>query len=167
MKVVCARGDISVTPSADNQAHVSIHKTLRGESQDDLDRLNLSTHPKFQQQGGIWILDLTGGDYQRGRFNLDLQLPRNGALSLATRFGNISVSGRNGRLDASTEHGNLSAEQITGDASLHVKRGNVTAKKITGEVTVDGTVSDSALSDIGGATTLTRNYCGDMPMSHV
>ncbi len=167
MKVVSARGDIKVTPSADNQAHVFIHKTLRGESQNDADRLNLSTHPKFQQQGGIWILDLTGGDYQRGRFNLDLQLPRNGALSLATRFGNISVSGRNGRLDASTEHGNLSAEQITGNASLHVKRGNVTAKKITGDVTVDGTVSDSALSDIGGAITLTGTYWGDMQMSHV
>jgi Putative adhesin/Domain of unknown function (DUF5668) len=167
IKVVSARGDINVTPSADNQAHVFIHKTLRGDSQGDADRLNDSTHPKFQQQGDIWILDLTGGDYHRGQFNLDLQLPRNGALSLATRFGNISVSGRNGGIEASTEHGNLSAEQITGDASLHVKRGNLTAKKVTGDVTVDGTVSDTVISDIGGALNMTGSYWGDMQLSHL
>lgn len=167
IRVLSARGDINVTPSADNQAHVFIHKTLRGNSQSDADRLNDSTHPKFQQLGGIWILDLTGGDYTRGRFNLDLQLPRNGALSLATRFGNISVADRNGSLEASTEHGNLSAEQVTGDASLHVKHGNVTATKITGDVTVAGTVSDTVISDIGGTLNMTGSYWGDMQLSHL
>lgn len=167
IKVLLNRGDISVTPSTDNLAHLIVHKTLRGDSQNDANRLNDSTRAKFQQQGGIWVLDLTGGDYQRGRFNLDLQLPRNAVLSLSTHYGNVTVSGRNGSLDVSSDHGDVSAEQITGDASLRLKHGNLTAKNISGNVTVDGTVSDSNISGVGGTLTLTGTYWGDMQLSHI
>lgn len=167
IKVLVSRGDISVTPSPDAQAHALVHKTLHGNSQNDANRLNESTQPKFQQQGTLWILDLTGGDYQRGRFNLDLQLPASAALSLATRSGNISVSGRKGNLDASSEHGNVSAEQIAGDASLHLNHGNLTAKNVTGNVTVDGTVSDTNISEVGGSVTMTGTYWGDMQLARI
>ncbi len=167
IKVLLSRGDISITPSADDQAHAIVHKTLHGSSQSDADRLNESTQPKFQQQGSLWILDLTGGDYQRGRFDLDLQLPADAALSVATHSGNISVSGRKGSLEASSDHGDVSAEQITGDASLHLKHGNLTAKNVTGNVTVDGTISDSNISDIGGTLNMTGTYWGDMQLAHI
>src|SRR5260370_34855046 len=102
MKVVSARGDIKVTPSADNQAHVFIHKTLRGESQNDADLLNLSTHPKFQQQRGIWILDLTGGDCPRGPFHLDLHCPCTAPLSHATPYVDTSLPGSAANAGATT-----------------------------------------------------------------
>lgn len=167
IKILLNRGDISVTPSTDDQAHAIVHKTLRGDSQSNANRLNESTQPKFQQEGTLWILDLTGGDYQRGRFNLDLQLPRNAALSVATRFGNVSVSGRKGSLDVSSEHGNVSIDQIAGDASLRLKHGNLMAKGVSGNVTVDGTVSDSNISDVGGTLTMTGTYWGDMQLARI
>jgi DUF4097 and DUF4098 domain-containing protein YvlB len=129
--------------------------------------MNQSTQPKFQQQGTLWLMDLTGGDYQRGRFNLDLQLPGSVALSVATRIGNISVSGRKGSLEASTDHGDVNAEQITGDVSARLKHGDLTARNVTGNVTVDGTVSDSNISDVGGTVTLTGTYWGDMQLARI
>jgi hypothetical protein len=167
IKILVDRGDVSVTPSADDQAHLVVHKTLHGDSQSNADRMNQSTQPKFQQQGTLWLMDLTGGDYQRGRFNLDLQLPGSAALSVATRIGNISVSGRKGSLEASTDHGDVNAEQITGDVSARLKHGDLTARNVTGNVTVDGTVSDSNISDVGGTVTLTGTYWGDMQLARI
>src|SRR5882762_2975263 len=80
LKILSGQGDISVTTSEYNQAHVVDHKTLRSDSQESANRLNDSTRPKFTQQGNLWILDLTSGDYEHGRFNLDVQLPRQLAL---------------------------------------------------------------------------------------
>jgi hypothetical protein len=167
IKVLLDRGSVNVTASPDNQAHLVVHKTLHGDSQSNADRLNQSTQPKFQQQGTVWLMDLTGGDYQRGRFNLDLQLPVNAALSVAIRIGNVSVSGRKGNLDAATEHGNVNADQIAGDLSVRLKHGDLTAKEVTGNVTVDGTVNDSNISDVGGTLTLNGTYWGDMQLARI
>jgi Putative adhesin/Domain of unknown function (DUF5668) len=167
IKILVDRGDIGITASPDDQAHLVVHKKLRGDSQSDAERLNQSTQPKFQQQGTLWLLDLTGGDYQRGRFDLDLQLPGNAALSVATRAGNISVSGRKGSLEASSDRGDVNAEQIAGDVSARLKHGDLTARNVTGNVTVDGTVSDSNISDVGGTVTLTGTYWGDMQLARI
>src|SRR5262249_24803072 len=89
IKVLTNRGDIRVSTSPDGQAHALVHKNLRGDSQDEANRLNDSTKAKFVQQGSLWVLDLTGGDFSKGSFNLDLQLPKNAVLSLSTQRGNI------------------------------------------------------------------------------
>jgi hypothetical protein len=166
IKVLISRGDIKITASPDNLAHAVVHKTLRGDSQESANRLNDSTRAKFQQQGSLWVLDLTGGDYANGRFNLDLQLPRNAALSLSTGRGNVSVSDRNGNLDISSGGGDLSVEQITGNATLRMHRGSLTAKKISGDVTMEGG-SETAISDIGGALTMTGSYAGGAQLARI
>src|SRR5579864_438971 len=166
IRIVNGRGDISVTASADSQAHGFVHKNLHSDSDSAANRMNQSTQAKFQQQGGVWVLDLTGSDYDRGRFNVDLQLPRNVALALSTRFGNISVTGMKGNLEASCTRGDVSAEQITGDASLHLRNGKITARNISGNVSVDGG-SDTTISDIGGTLTMTGSFPGEIQLSHL
>ena len=166
-KILANRGSIQITPSEDNQAHFVVHKTLRGDSESAANRMNENTRPKFQQQGSLWVLDMTGGDYDNGRFSVDLQLPRKPALSVSTHAGDVSITGRGGPVDASSDHGNITAEDISGSASVHLKRGNLTVSKITGDVTVDGTISDSSFSNIGGLVTLNGTYWGTMQMSHI
>src|SRR5581483_9191402 len=166
VKILCNQGDISVTASDDNQAHAVVHKTLRSNSQNDANNLNESTHPKFTQQGGIWLLDLTGGDYERGRFNIDLQLPRKIALSLSTRRGNLNVSQRDGNIDLATENGNATIDQVKGSANLHV-RGDVSVKDVTGNVQIEGTVDDGTVSDINGTLDFNAGYNGNVQISHV
>jgi hypothetical protein len=166
-KILANRGSIQITPSEDSQAHFIVHKTLHGNSESAANKMNETTRPKFQRQGTLWVLDMTGGDYDNGRFNVDLQLPRKPALSVSTRFGDVSITGRGGPVDASSDHGNITAEDITGSASLRLKHGNLTASKITGDVTVDGTISDTSFSDIGGLLTLNGSYWGTMQMSHL
>ncbi len=142
IKILSAQGDINVTASEDNQAHAVVHKSVRGDSQESANRMNESLRPKFTQQGTIWLLDLTGGDFENTRFDLDLQLPRQIALSMTTRRGNLSVTQRDGNVELTTDRGNATAESVKGNALLHVRNGSVNIKNVTGNVQVDGEVED-------------------------
>ena len=167
IKVLGGRGDITVTASDDNQAHAVVHKVVRADSQDNANKLNESTHPKFIQQGDIWLLDLTSGDFDRARFDIDLQLPRQGALSLSTRNGNLNVSQRDGSVDLTTNHGNASLEDVKGDSALHVHHGSVTIKTVKGNVTVDGEVEDGDVADVTGSLDFNAGYNGNVQIARV
>ncbi|MBZ5490479.1 MAG: DUF4097 family beta strand repeat-containing protein [Acidobacteriia bacterium] len=167
IKILSAQGDISVTPSEDNQVHAVVRKSVRTDSQENANRLNDSTHPKFIQQGNVWLLDLTSGDFEKARFDLDLQLPRQLALSMATRRGNLSVSQREGNVDLSTDRGNLSAENVKGATSLHLRHGSVNVKTVTGNVQVDGEVEDGSVSDVTGTLEFDAGYNGNVQLSHI
>lgn len=167
IKILSAQGDITVTPSEDNEVHAVVHKSVRSDSQEKANRLNDSTHPKFTQQGNIWLLDLTSGDFENARFDLDLQLPKQIPLSLSTRRGNLSVSQREGNVDLSTDRGNLSAENVKGAASLHLRHGSVNVKAVTGNVQVDGEVEDGSVSDVTGTLEFNAGYNGTVQLAHI
>src|SRR6478609_2159745 len=167
IKILSTQGDISVTPSEDNQIHAVVRKSVRSDSQENANRLNDSTRPKFTQQGSIWMLDLTSGDFEKARFDLDLQLPKAIALSMSTRRGNLSVSQREGNIDLSTDRGNLSAENVTGATSLHIRHGSVNVKTVTGNVQVDGEVEDGSVSDVSGSLDFNAGYNGSVQLSHI
>jgi DUF4097 and DUF4098 domain-containing protein YvlB len=151
IKVLSARGDINVTASDDNQAHVTMHKFLRSDSQESANRLNDSIHPRFTQQGSTWVLDLTAGELGNARFDLDLQLPRGAAVSLATQHdGNLSVSQRNGDVELSARNGNVTVEQVKGNATVHLRHGSVTVKNVNGDVQLEGGFTDGEISDVTG-----------------
>src|SRR5258708_1400284 len=67
IKVVSGWGDVNVNPSPDNQAHIYVNKKLPGDSQDAANRMNDATHPRFVQQGKVWVMDLTSSAFDRGR----------------------------------------------------------------------------------------------------
>src|SRR4029077_5895906 len=69
IKILSAQGDINVTASEDDQIHALVHKSLRSDSQEKANRLNETTRPKFTQQGSVWLLDLTNGDFENARFD--------------------------------------------------------------------------------------------------
>jgi len=167
VRVLSALGDISITPSPDDQAHVFVHKYIRGDSQDEANQFNSNTHPKFEQQGSVWLLDLTSGSYSRGRFNLELKLPAKYAVSLMDRRGDIRVSQLQADVDLETDRGDIMAEQIKGNTTLHVHHGDMSAKGITGNLNVDGSVDDSTVSDVTGSVTLNGSYSGDIQLTHI
>ena len=167
IKILGSRGDINVIASPDGQAHILVHKTLRTDSQESANRLNDATHPRFTQQGGLWLLDLTSGDFEHGQYDLDLQLPRQVPLFLVTHRGNLSVSQREGNVDLTTDRGNISAEDVKGSAFLHLRNGSVTIKNITGDVQLDGGVDDGTISDVTGTLDFNAGYNGDVQLSHI
>jgi DUF4097 and DUF4098 domain-containing protein YvlB len=167
MRILTSRGDIKITASADNQIHAIVQKALRSDSQNNANQLNESTHPQIVQQGDIAVLDLSSGNYQRGEFDLDLQLPAKVAVTVTTHHGDITVSQRDGNIELSTDHGDVNFDQIKGDVVLHMRNGSITGKDISGNVTVDGSVHDTDISDVKGTLTMTGTYWGDLQLARI
>lgn len=167
VKVLGLRGNIAVTPSADNQAHAFIHKYTRTGSQDEANRLNESTHPKFELQGDTLVLEMVSGNFDRGRFDLDLQVPRSSPVFVVTQRGDVRVSQRDKDVDLETGRGDIFVEETKGNASLRLRRGDLTVRNVAGNVSVDGTVGDSNVSDVGGTLTFSGSYTGDIQLSHI
>jgi DUF4097 and DUF4098 domain-containing protein YvlB len=167
IKVLGGRGDIKVTPSNDGQVHVIVQKTVRSESKSDADKMNESSKAKFQQQGSLMVLDLSGAAFDRGRFNVEMEVPRSAPVNLFTHHGAINISDRDASVDAFTEHGDIELDTIKGDASIHVKHGNVTANKVGGNVTIDGVVNDASVSDLAGSLSMTGTYYGSTKLERI
>lgn len=167
VRIINNRGDIKITASSDNQIHAIIQKKLRSNSQQDADHLNQATHPQLTQQGSVAILDLSGGDYQHGDFDLELQVPRTIALAASTHHGDLTVSQRDANVELSTEHGDVSFDQVKGDAVVRLRHGSVRAKDIGGNITLDGSVSDTSIADVRGSVTMSGTYWGDMELAHI
>ena len=174
IRVLAARSNISVSASPDNQVHAFVHKYLRAYSDDEASRMNDASHPKMQHQGDLWLLDMTGDSYTRGRFDLDLQVPRSSPLYAEARWGDIRVSQRDASVMLQTSQGELAAEEIKGNVSLRraagsirLRHSDVTVRQVTGDVSVDGYVGDTNISDINGTLNLTGTFTGDMQLARI
>ncbi|HKW75921.1 MAG TPA: DUF4097 family beta strand repeat-containing protein [Terriglobales bacterium] len=168
VKIIAYRGDITVKASPDDQAHAIVRKKIRSDSQDSANRLDQSTQPKLSQQGGILLLDLSGGDYQRGSFDLDLELPRQTSLSINNHVGDIVVDQRDANVQISTDRGDINLTGIKGDATVQARgRSSFTARNIAGNVSLDGTISDSDISDVSGTVTMSGTFLGDMQLARI
>lgn len=167
VKLLADRGDLTITASADDQAHVVVHKFVRSHTQQEADQFNNSTHPKFEQQGGVWLLDLTGGNFSEGRFDLVLQLPPKYPLSVMARRGDLQVSQLEADIELEVNHGDITLDQIKGNALLRPHRNDIRVKNVSGNVTVDGDVDDSTISDIAGSLTFTTGFSGDLDLSRI
>jgi hypothetical protein len=167
IKILVARGTLNVTPSSDDQTHVIVHKTLSGDSESEANSRNDQTNPKFKQRGDTWLLDLTGDKFTHGRFNLDVQVPKNFPVSLVTNRGDIRVSDRGGNIDLEANRGNIFAENIKGNANLQLQRGNVTVKNVDGDVTVNGSVFRTEISDVTGLLSLNGSYWNGTELARI
>jgi hypothetical protein len=167
VRIVSPRGNITITPSPDDQAHLFVHKYTRSHSQAEANQFDNATHPAFQQQGSLWLLDLDTTAYHQGRFDMELQLPAKYSVSLVNRRGDIHISQMQADIDIETSHGDITAEQIKGNAVLRLDHGDVTAKGINGNLSVDGDVGDSNVADVSGLLSFSGSYTGDIQLSHV
>lgn len=167
VRVTSKRGDITVTPSPDDQAHVVVHKSIRAQSQTEANQFNSSTQPKFEQQGAVWLLDLTGGSFSQGHFDLVVQVPAKFAITAMADHGDIHVSQMQADLDVETNHGDISADQIKGNILLRPHRQDVVVAHVTGNVTIDGDAGDSTVSEVTGTLTFSTGVSGDIRLTHV
>jgi DUF4097 and DUF4098 domain-containing protein YvlB len=167
IKILGGRGDIKITPSNDGQVHVILQKTVRSESRNEADKTNETSKAKFQQQGSLMVLDLSGANFDHGKFDLEMEVPRSAPLNLFTHHGAINISDHETNVDVTTEHGDIELDTIKGDATIHMKHGNVTANKVGGNVTIDGTVSDTNISDLAGTLSMTGTYYGSMKLERI
>ncbi|MBV9340135.1 MAG: DUF4097 family beta strand repeat protein [Acidobacteria bacterium] len=163
------RGAISVSASEDNRMHVSVHKRINAERQQDADNWNQSTRPQVTRSGQILTIDAntSGAGAHWVSTNLDISVPRKAALILSTRHGDISIMGRNGNLEVSDQDGDVSVSDLNGSLILNVERSSARISKVSSDVTIRGRANDVSVEDVKGTLTLDGDFMESVKLSRI
>lgn len=168
VKVIAERGSIKITPSSDNQVHITSNKVIHASDQSEAEKLKGVISPNIRTDGNQVVIDVSRhGDWKGGRVDLEVAAPTNASLDLVTNRGDIDVRDWNANVKTSTSRGSTTFNNINGNTETHLRHGDFIAKNVKGDVSVEGRVDDAQLSDITGAVTLNGDYMGDVQLSKV
>ncbi len=169
LKIVCDRGAINVTPSEDNTLRVVVHKKLYAKSQDDGNKFNEGSKPQITVTGTSVVLNAnTNGAGDHGvQADMDIFVPKDAAVEIASKRGDVNVHDRNSPVKISLQHGDVALDSINGPVELNVDKGSVRAQKIQGPVSVAGRVDDVTIDTVDGPVELTGDFFNDIRLSKI
>jgi DUF4097 and DUF4098 domain-containing protein YvlB len=169
LKIVCDRGAINVTPSDDNTLRVVVHKKLYAKSQDDGNKFNEGSKPQITVTGTSVVLNAnTNGAGDHGvQADMDIFVPKDAAVEIASKRGDVNVHDRNSPVKINLQHGDVALDSINGPVELNVDKGSVRAQKIQGPVSVAGRVDDVTIDTVDGPVELTGDFFNDIRLSKI
>lgn len=169
LHVSSERGAINVSASDDKQIHVSVHKRVNGERQEDADRWNDSTRPQISTTGQVVSINANthgAGDHWVST-DLDISLPRKAGVVLSTRHGDISIMGRDGNADVKSAEGDVSVTDLNGSLSINLDSSSARISQVSSDVTIQGRANDISLEDIKGVVRLDGDFMESVKLSHI
>ena len=168
VKVICERGSIKITPSTDNQAHVTVRKVVYADDQAAADKYKEVIAPRITTDGTTLNLDFSRhGDWKGGRTDLEVAVPKNIPVDLMTLRGDIDVRDRDAYVKAHTSRGSITLENIKGNSEHHLRHGDFVAKNINGDLSIEGRIDDTQIANVTGTVSLNGDYIGDLQLSKV
>jgi DUF4097 and DUF4098 domain-containing protein YvlB len=169
LRVLSDRGDVTVNAWDNNSIKVDVNKKVRAQSQDEAAKVDGQTKPTISIDGNVVTVNAntSAGGNASVQSNLEIWVPRALAADVATRRGDINVTGRTGDVKISDSRGDITLSDVTGNVDVEERKGDVRVDKVTGDVNVNGQVSDTTIADVGGALKLSGDYFGDMNLSKI
>ncbi len=169
LRVVCDRGAINVTPSDGNVIRVVVHKKLYAKNQDDANRFNEGSKAQVTVNGTAVLLNAnTNGAGDHGvQADLDIFVPANATLDIASKRGDVSINGRKADVKLAVQRGDVALTEIGGSAKVTLDRGSIRANNITGNVDIDGRVDDATLEDVQGSVRLNGDFFNNIRLTKI
>lgn len=160
LHIVNDRGAVNLVASDDNQIHVTAHKRINADSQQEADKINPATKPLINVSGNAVTLNAqTKGAGERSvTTDLDISIPRKAPVVISSRRGDVSVMGRDGDVEIASQRGDIHASDINGKLTLNLSRGSARVSNISGDVSVQGRGDDLSLADVKGAARLNGEF---------
>lgn len=144
-------GSIAVEGYNGNKILVEIEKTLKANSQEDLEKARKEVKLGIQQSGDSLTLYIDNPYVYRRRdgrirydfnndwnqdynyvFNYKVKVPQQTTLAVFTvNKGDITVANTKGRIQASNINGSITLQQITGETKAHTINGDIKATYVT------------------------------------
>jgi DUF4097 and DUF4098 domain-containing protein YvlB len=127
------------------------------------------TQPTISIDGNVVTVNAntSGAGNRSVRSNLEIWVPNKIAADLATRRGDINVTGRGANVKASTSKGDITVDDVIGNVDIEQRKGDVRASKIRGDVSINGQVEDTSVSDVSGSLKLNGDFFGDTTLSKI
>ena len=169
LRIVSDRGTINVTPADGNTIRVAVHKKLYANNQDDANKYNEGTKPQITLNGSNMLLNAnTNGAGDHGvQADMDVFVPRDAAVEVASKRGDVSISTRKADVKLTVQRGDIALNEITGSAKMSLDKGSIRASNISGDVDIDGRVDDVTLEDVKGAVKLNGDFFNDIRLSKI
>ncbi len=169
LRITDTRGAVNVSASDSAKIVVSVHKSIKAESQSDADRWNSGTKPEINVAGNTVTLNANNqgaGDHPV-TMDLDISIPRNAAVSITNRSGDVSILGRDGDIEVSNQKGDVSVSDVKGKVTLSLENSSARISKVTGDVSTEGRVKEISLDDIKGAARLNGDFSENVQLSKI
>jgi len=160
-----ARGDITLTPSADGQMHIRAHQMVHRTSDDEARKLFDELKPKVETSSNGTVITVAEKD--GARVDLIMEVPAASYASITAQHGDVTADGLAGGIQITEGHGEVKLEDIGGDAQVHMQHGNFSAHNLQGKVMIDGTGDDITLSQIKGDARIDGEFFGDIHLEQV
>ena len=169
LRVTNTRGAINVSTSSDGRIHVTVHKRINSESQEDADKWNKSTDPQISVSGQTVTLNANtrgAGDHWVSS-DLDIALPRKASLVATTSHGDVSVMGRDGNAEVTSQNGDVSVSDLNGSLTLDLQHSSARVSQISSDVTVQGRANDVSIEDVKGTVHLDGDFMESVKLSRI
>jgi len=153
------RGDVTITASSDNQAHVRAHQVVHTSSEDEANKVFNAVKPKLIVSGSSAVLSVEGRN--NARVDLTVEVPAGVTTVVNAGHGDVALDGLKGTADVTSSHGDVKFDNMGGNVHARMDHGDFSAHQITGDVAVDGHAGDVTLSEIKGNITLDGDFFGD------
>ncbi|MGH9501636.1 MAG: DUF4097 family beta strand repeat-containing protein [Terriglobales bacterium] len=160
LRIVNDRGAVNLTVSEDNQIHVSAHKRINADRQEEADKINPATKPQFNTSGSVITLtaNTQGAGDHSVTSDLDVSAPQKASVVISSQRGDVSVLGRDGDVEIASQRGTVAASDIKGRLTLNLSHGSARISNISGDVSVQGGGDDLSLSDVKGAAQVNGEF---------
>src|SRR5712692_11677097 len=169
LHVTNERGAINLTASVDNNIHVTVHKRVNAERQEEADRWNKATQPQISLSGAVVSVNANtqgAGDHWVST-DLDIAVPRKAAVVISTRHGDISVMGRDGNGEITSQDGDVSVTDLNGSLTLNLDSSSARVSQVSSDVTVQGRGKDVSLEDVKGAVRLDGDFMESVKLTRI
>ncbi len=174
LRVTGDRADVTVSSWDQQRIRVVVHKKVFADNEQEAQNLDASTRPTLTADPNNLTLDANpAGSGKPVQYQLEIYVPKKAGLDITTRHGDITARGTTGDVAVNAVRGDVNLQDITGNAIVNIGRnsamgrGDVQMNNITGDVTVSGYISDTKVTDVGGAVRLDGEYFGDVEVARV
>jgi DUF4097 and DUF4098 domain-containing protein YvlB len=169
LRVLSDYGDVTVNVWDENKIKLDAAKKIRAGENSDGAKFDSETKPTISIEGNTVTVNANtagAGNNVGVRSDLQIWVPANVTVDVATRKGDVTVRQRNANVKASNSKGTITVEDVKGNVELDERsKGDIHVARIDGVVTVTGQVDDSSISEVSGDVKLTGDYYGDMQLS--
>ena len=169
LRITNTRGAINVSTSSDGRIHVTTHKRINSESQEDADKWNKSTEPKINVSGQSVTLNANtqgAGDHWVNS-DLDIALPRKASIVASTTHGDVSIMGRDGNAEITSQNGDVSVTDLNGSLTLDLQHSSARVSQVSSDVTVQGRANDVSIEDVKGTVHLDGDFMESVKLSRI
>jgi len=163
------RGTITVNIASGNTLKVSIRKKIRTENQQDADSYNTKTRPQITFADKVVTLNANtqGAGDKSVTTDMDVYVPRNTALVIASRRGNVTITGMGASVEINHHAGDISVTDHAGNVALTLESKSVRLAHVKGDVTLQGRADEVAVEDVDGAVRLNGEFQESIRLARV